>query len=68
MLFPNTNKHRNSSAPVEGEFGDNLKELENRMKQVDWRYIGYAYAIGFSIFIVSIFILLVTVRAAFHIF
>ncbi|HET8574998.1 MAG TPA: hypothetical protein VFM02_02370 [Candidatus Paceibacterota bacterium] len=62
MNFPSTNKiHRE---PQES----NAKILEDSLKKIDWKYLIRCYVIGFSIFVVSIFVLIVAVRAAFMIF
>lgn len=67
MDFPRTNKIH-QERPVNEAFGDNAKLLETAMKQVDWRYMRKAYIIGFGTLLVSLFLLIVVVRAAFVIF
>ena len=65
--FPR-NKVRNPNAPLDAEFGDNIKLLEEQLNRTNWKLLGRYYAIGFSVFTLSLFILLVVIRLAFHIF
>lgn len=67
-IFPKGNKYRNPNAPVEADFGDNIKLLEERLESINWKQIGRYYAIGFCTLIVSLFLLIVTIRLALHIF
>jgi hypothetical protein len=68
MQFPKGNKHFNPEAPLDVEFGDNMKLLEERLAGTNWRRIGRFYAIGLATLLVSLFLLIVTIRLALHIF
>lgn len=65
MDFPQTNKRKQD---LNDSFGENAKLLEERLKDINWRYFGKAYGIGFAILLASIFLLIVIVRFAFVIF
>ena len=65
MLFPNTNKiHQDINA----RFGENAALLEEKMKQVNWRYFSKAYSIALGIFLASLFALIITVKFALWLF
>lgn len=65
-LIP-TNKYPHDAEADTG-VGANAKALEEMSKKIDWKYMGIAYGIGFSIFLVSLFLLLIVIRGAFMIF
>lgn len=68
MQFPKGNKIKNPNAPIEAEFGDNMKLLEERLNSTNWRQIGRYYGMGFAVLTLSLFILIVVIRFAFIIF
>ena len=68
MKFPQTNKIKNPNAPIEAEFGDNIKLLEEQLSKTNWKLLGKYYAVAFGILTVSTFILIVVIRFAFKIF
>lgn len=65
MRFGETNKVHQD---INKNFGDNADLLEERLKEVNWRYFGKVYGIGFAVVIASLFLLIVVVRVAFMIF
>lgn len=65
MRFGETNKVHQD---INKNFGDNADLLEERLKEINWRYFGKVYGIGFGVLIASLFLLIVVVRVAFMIF
>lgn len=65
MDFPQTNKvHRD----LNEQFGNNAKLLEEAAKIVDWQYFIKLYFAGLGILLVSLFALIVVIKAALVIF
>ena len=62
MRLGNTNKIHQD---INENFGDNAELLEQRLKEINWRYFGKIYGIGFCVLLLSIFISIVVVRIAF---
>ncbi len=65
MDFPNTNK---ISKAIGDKFGENAKVLEEYLKSIDVPYFIKAYWIAYVMFLLSLFLLIVTVRGAMVIF
>lgn len=68
MTFPKGNKYRNPDAPLDVEFGDNIKLLEQRLAGIDWKRLGRLYAIVLGTVLATLFLIIVTVRLALNIF
>lgn len=65
MDFPKTNKiHRD----FESKVGENAALLQALVESVQWRRLFRYYAIGFGVFLASLFLLIVTVRFAMWLF
>jgi len=45
-------------------FGQNAKVLEKIDSEVNWVRIGKMYAVGFSVFVASLFIIIVAIQLA----
>lgn len=61
MKFPSTNKlHKKFSE----QFGENAKLLEERIASLNWKVWAKAYAIGLSVFLATLFLIIATVRLA----
>ena len=67
MEFPDTNKQVRDSK-IAGKVGDNAKALEMILKRVDWRFLIRAYFIGLSAFLVTLFLIIVAIRAGLSFF
>ena len=65
MEFPKTNKIHQD---LNKSFGENAKLLEEKLKEVNWRYFSKMYAIIFAAFLASLFLLIAVVRLALLIF
>ena len=67
MKFPTTNKiHKDK--PVEEQFGENAKALEELLSNINWYYLSKAYFIGLGVFLTSLFLIIVIIRLALNIF
>lgn len=63
MEFPQGSHFKNQQPIV-----DNAKAIEDELKKVDWRYLVKVYFAGLSILLVTIFSLIVVVKAALSLF
>ncbi len=65
MDFPQTNKVHQD---LNEQFGDNAKLLEEAAKKIDWQFFTKLYFAGLGVLLVSIFALIVVIKAALAIF
>ena len=65
--FPDTNKQPQDSE-IEGAVGDNAKALENILKRVDWKFLIRAYFIGLGTLLITLFLIIVVVKAGLSFF
>ena len=61
MDFPRTNKIHQD---LNEQFGDNAKLLEDVAKKIDWHFFTKLYFAGLGVLLVSIFALIVVIKAA----
>lgn len=66
--FPATNKIMQKTAPIEARLGENIEILERTLIATNFRLLGKYYAIGFGVFTLSIFTLIIFIRLAFKLF
>jgi len=64
MEFPQGSLVPKNEMPI----ADNAKAVEERIKEVDWGYLMKAYAVAWSILLVSVFTMIVIIRLALNIF
>lgn len=64
MDFPETNHIKQSQE----KFGNNAKLLEEQAKQINWDLLTKTFFKFYSLFLISLFLLIVTVRLANKIF
>lgn len=67
MEFPDTNKQE-QDPKIEGAVGDNAKALEMILKRVDWKFLVRAYFIGLFLLLVTLFSIIVVVKAGLSFF
>ncbi len=68
MDFPQGNKQKPPVVLDQPSFGATAKVMEEHLSRVNWRTFLKAYAIGFGVVVASLFIAIVVIRAAFHLF
>ena len=61
MRFPTGNKIKQE---INEGFGKNVALLEEKMKNIDWRWFFFFYCAAFVMFCLSLFILIVVIKAA----
>ena len=66
MKFPATNKIHKEK-PVDEQFGENAKALEEMLSKINWFYLNKIYFAGLGVFLVSIFLIIVVIRLALNI-
>ena len=59
-------KHDQPDLPQ--RFGENAEILTERLRKIDWRFLGKAYFILLALVLLTAFLVIVVVRAAFHVF
>ncbi len=65
MKFPPTNKKHQD---INSSFGENAVALEEHLKNINWHLFVKSYFAVFGIILVSIFALIIVIRAALAIF
>lgn len=67
MNLPRTN-HVDQTVPLDQSFGENAALLQTKLGLQNWRVLLRYYAAALGIFLVSAFVIIVVIRAAFKIF